>query len=148
MGLLPLEKCGTLTYMKVVGIVAIISSIIIILLNASRGAFVSIIIMSVIFFFISVKVDSVSYYFGVVKAMFVPNTSATVSLMQIFDTKSFIVFAAGFIFGFPVYKVITSRFGKSNVFKWLEAGFLLVLFGAALSSSTMVFSDPFFYFRF
>ncbi len=99
-------------------------------------------------FFISVKVDSVAYYFGVVKAMFVPNTSATVSMMQIFDAKSFIVFVAGCIFGFPVYRVITDRFGKSKVFRWLEAAFLLVLFGAALSSSTMVFSDPFFYFRF
>ena len=98
-------------------------------------------------FFISVKVDSVAYYFGVVKAMFVPNASA-VSVMQIFDAKSFAAFVVGFIFGFPVYRVITDKFGKSNVFKWLEAAFLLVLFGAALSSSTMVFSDPFFYFRF
>ena len=98
-------------------------------------------------FFVSVRVDTVDYYFGVIKAMFVPNAS-TVSMMQIFDTKSFIVFVVGLIFGFPVYRVITDRFGKSNIFKWLEAAFLLVLFGAALSSSTMVFSDPFFYFRF
>ena len=99
-------------------------------------------------FFISVRVDTVSYYFGVVKAMFIPNLSATVSMVQIFDLKSFIVFVVGLIFSFPVYRVITVRFGKSNIFKWLEAAFLLVLFGAALSSSTMVFSDPFFYFRF
>ena len=98
-------------------------------------------------FFISVKVDSVRYYFGVVKAMFIPNAS-TVSVMQIFDAKSFAAFVIGFIFGFPVYVLITEKFGKSNVFKWLEAAFLLVLFGAALSSTTMVFSDPFFYFRF
>ena len=99
-------------------------------------------------FFISVKVDSVGYYFGVVKAMFIPNASSTVSTMQIFDAKSFVIFIVGFIFGFPIYRVITDKFGKSNVFKWLEAAFLLVLFGAALSSSTMIFSDPFFYFRF
>ena len=98
-------------------------------------------------FFISVKVDSVSYYFGVVKAMFVPNETA-VSVMQIFDAKSFAAFVVGFIFGFPIYGRITAKFGKSNVFKWLEAAFLLALFCAALSSSTMVFSDPFFYFRF
>ena len=98
-------------------------------------------------FFISVKVDSVAYYFGVVKAMFVPNEAA-VSVLQLFDGKSLAAFVIGFIFGFPIYGRITAKFGKSNVFKWLEAAFLLVLFGMALSSSTMVFSDPFFYFRF
>lgn len=46
---------------KAEGIVAIISSVIIILLNASRGAFVSIIIMAIIFFFISVKGRSRRY---------------------------------------------------------------------------------------
>ena len=98
-------------------------------------------------FFISVKVDSVAYYFGVVKAMFVPNEAA-VSVLQLFDGKSLAAFVIGFIFGFPIYGRITAKFGKSPVFKWLEAAFLLVLFGMALSSSTMVFSDPFFYFRF
>ena len=98
-------------------------------------------------FFLSVRVDTVSYYFGVAKAMFVPNASE-VSIVQLFDMKSFVVFVVGLIFGFPIYRLITDRFGKSNVFKWLEAVFLVVLFGAAISSSTIVFSDPFFYFRF
>jgi hypothetical protein len=79
--------------------------------------------------------------------MLLPKVS-DVSVVQLFDLKTSAVFVIGCIFGFPIYRMITDRFGKSNAFKWLEAAFLVVLFGAALSSSTMVFSDPFFYFRF
>ena len=98
-------------------------------------------------FFMSVRVKSVAHFFEIMRAMFVPAASS-VEFFRIFDTKSAVALAAGLVFGFPVYEVITAKFGKSKVFKCLEAVFLLALFAAALSSSSMIFSDPFIYFRF
>ena len=98
-------------------------------------------------FFGSFRADTLAQFFGMLRAMFVP-TAPSAEILQLFDTKSVIIFAIGFIFSFPIYGLLTDKFGKSNTFKWLEAAFLLVLFGAALSSGTIVFSDPFLYFRF
>ena len=98
-------------------------------------------------FFMSVRVKSVPHFFEITRAMFVPAASS-VDFSMLFDTKSALALAAGLIFGFPVYGLITGKFGKSNVFKCLEAVLLVILFAASLSSSSMIFSDPFIYFRF
>lgn len=98
-------------------------------------------------FFLSVRANSVRQFFDIRWAMFIP-ASSSVELSRLFDTKSVVALCAGLIFGFPVYGLITAKFGKSRVFQCLEAVFLIALFAAALSSNTMVFSDPFIYFRF
>ena len=98
-------------------------------------------------FFLSVRANSVSQFFDIRWAMFIP-ASSSIEFSRLFDTKSVLAVAAGLVFGFPVYGLITAKFGKSKVFKCLEAVFLIALFAAALSSSSMVFSDPFIYFRF
>ena len=98
-------------------------------------------------FFLSVRANSVGQFFEIVREMFVPSASS-VDFSRLFDAKSLAALAAGLVFGFPVYGLITAKFGKSKVFRCLETVFLIVLFAAALSSNTMVFSDPFIYFRF
>ena len=98
-------------------------------------------------FFLSVRANSVPQFFEIVREMYVPAASS-VDFSRLFDAKSLAALAAGLVFGFPVYGLITAKFGSSKVFKCLEAVFLIVLFAAALSSNTMVFSDPFIYFRF
>lgn len=98
-------------------------------------------------FFGSFRSNTVSQFFGMVRAMFVPAASSQ-QFFQLFDTKSLWVIAAGIFFGFPVYRVIDRKFGSSKVFRFLEALLLIVLFATALSSSSMIFSDPFIYFRF
>ena len=98
-------------------------------------------------FFMSVRVRSVTHFFEIARAMFVPAASS-VEFSRLFDTRSAVALAAGLVFGFPVYGLITAKFGKSKVFRCLEAVFLVILFAAALSSSSMIFSDPFIYFRF
>ena len=97
--------------------------------------------------FRSVRANSVGQFFEIVREMFVPSASS-VDFSRLFDAKSLAALAAGLVFGFPVYGLITAKFGKSKVFRCLETVFLIVLFAAALSSNTMVFSDPFIYFRF
>ncbi|MBO4711589.1 MBOAT family protein [bacterium] len=98
-------------------------------------------------FFGSFRSNTVSQFFGMVRAMFVPAASSS-EFFQLFDTKSLCVIAAGIFFGFPIYRVIDQKFGSSKVFRFLEALFLIVLFATAISSSSMIFSDPFIYFRF
>ena len=98
-------------------------------------------------FFLSMRANSVRQFFEIAKEMFVPAASS-VEIFRLFGTKSLLAFAAGLVFGFPVYGLITAKFGKSKVFKCLEVILLVILFAAALSSNTMVFSDPFIYFRF
>lgn len=75
-------------------------------------------------------------------------TPSSPEILQLFDMKIILVVAAGLIFGFPLYGAVTKKFGNFRFFKYLEALLLIVLFAAALSSSTMIFSDPFIYFRF
>ncbi|MBR6422679.1 MBOAT family protein [bacterium] len=98
-------------------------------------------------FFLSVRANSVPQFFEILREMYVP-ASSSVEILRLFDMKSVFALAAGLVFGFPVYGLVTAKFGSSKVFKCLEAVFLIVLFAAALSSNTMVFSDPFIYFRF
>lgn len=98
-------------------------------------------------FFCSFRSNSVMQFFGIIRAMFVPLSSSP-EFFQLFDAKSLFVIAAGAVSGFPVYQVVAKKFGTYKVFKYLEAVFLVILFAAALSSSSMIFSDPFIYFRF
>ena len=98
-------------------------------------------------FFLSVRANSVPQFFDIVRAMYVP-ASSSVEILRLFDMKSVFALAAGLVFGFPVYGLITAKFGSSKVFKCLEAALLVILFAASLSSNSMVFSDPFIYFRF
>ena len=98
-------------------------------------------------FFASFRSNSVAGFFGLIRSMYVPAASSP-ELMQLFDAKTLAAAAAGLVFGFPVYGLITAKFGKFRIFKCLEAAFLILLFAAALSSSSMIFSDPFIYFRF
>ena len=79
--------------------------------------------------------------------MLIPRGSLT-QLVQLFDAKTAAALVVGTIFLFPVYGNICRKFGKSAAFKYLEALLLAVLFAVALTSSSMVFSDPFVYFRF
>lgn len=98
-------------------------------------------------FFSTFRVNTVSQFFSMLHAAFVPNCSG-VGILQLFELKTAAAVAAGIVFGFPVYELVRARFGKSNVFRCLEAVLLIVLFVASLSSSSMIFSDPFIYFRF
>lgn len=98
-------------------------------------------------FFCSFRSNSVMQFFGIIRAMLVPLSSSP-EFFQLFDAKSLFVIAAGAVSGFPVYQVVVKKFGTYKVFKYLEAVFLVILFAAALSSSSMIFSDPFIYFRF
>ena len=98
-------------------------------------------------FFLSVRANSVPQFFDIIQTMYLPAASS-VDFSRLFDAKSLAALAAGLVFGFPVYGIVTAKFGKSKVFKCLEAALLVILFAASLSSNTMVFSDPFIYFRF
>ena len=98
-------------------------------------------------FFCSFRSNSVMQFFGMIRAMFVPLSSSP-EFFQLFDAKLLFVIAAGAVSGFPVYQVVVRKFGGYKAFKYLEAVFLVILFAAALSSSSMIFSDPFIYFRF
>ena len=98
-------------------------------------------------FFLSVRANSVPQFFDIIGAMFTPAASS-VEMSRLFDAKSLAALAAGLVFGFPIYGLITAKFGKTRIFQCLEIIFLIALFAASLSSNSMVFSDPFIYFRF
>lgn len=99
------------------------------------------------FFFGTFRANTVSQFFSIFYAMLVPKSSG-VGLLQLFELKTAAATVAGIVLGFPIYELITSKYGKSNIFKCLEVIFLIILFAASLSSSSMIFSDPFIYFRF
>ena len=98
-------------------------------------------------FFGSFRSNSAAQFFGIVRAMFVPAASSP-DMLQLFDVKTISVALAGIVLGFPVYEIIVKKFGSYKIFRYIEALLLIVLFAAALSSSSMIFSDPFIYFRF
>ncbi|MBP5407243.1 MBOAT family protein [bacterium] len=98
-------------------------------------------------FFASFRTNSPAHFFSFLSIMLVPRGSLT-QLVQLFDAKTAAVLVAGTIFLFPVYGHVCKKFGKSVAFKYMEALLLAVLFAFALTSSSMVFSDPFVYFRF
>ena len=98
-------------------------------------------------FFAAFRTNSPSHFFSLVSVMFTPRGSAA-QLVQFFDAKTAAAFIVGAIFAFPVYGLVCRKFGSSTVFKSLEAVLLALLFAAALTSSSIISSDPFVYFRF
>ena len=98
-------------------------------------------------FFGSFRSNSAAQFFGIVRAMFVPASSSP-DMLQLFDVKILSLALAGIVLGFPVYEIVVKKFSGYKIFRYLEVLLLIVLFAAALSSSSIIFSDPFIYFRF
>ena len=98
-------------------------------------------------FFGTFRSNTVPQFFSMLYAAFVPKSSG-VELWQILEPRTAAAFVAGVLLGFPVYKVLADKFGKTSIFRCLEAVLLIILFLLSLSSSSMIFSDQFIYFRF
>jgi len=80
-------------------------------------------------------------------AIFIPQASP-VPLWSLMNWQEWLAAAAGAVLIFPVYPKLKNSVGNKTAFAVFEAVLALLLFAASISQSSMVFSDPFIYFRF
>lgn len=100
----------------------------------------------VMLIFVVFRTDSFSHFVSFAGAMFSPSEFNLPEYVT--DIKMLGALSAGVMFMFPVYTVFEKKFGKNLYADCTETVFLLVLFALSISHSSMMFADPFIYFRF
>ncbi|MGI6395127.1 MAG: MBOAT family O-acyltransferase [bacterium] len=100
----------------------------------------------VLFLFVVFRSSSLTHTIMFFKAMF-GGFSPVAPVIPI-DFKTVAATLTGILFIFPVYKLFEKRLLYFNFAKFGELFFLLFLFALAVSDSSMIFADPFIYFRF
>ena len=95
----------------------------------------------------SFRTTSLAHMREFLLAVFVPQASP-VPLWSLMNWQGWVAAAVGAVLIFPVYPKLKNSIVNKTAFAVFEAVLALVLFAASISQSSMVFSDPFIYFRF
>ena len=114
-----------------------------------RGIIFSIFYMLLYYIFLygSFRTESLSHMGDFLQAIFVPKASP-VPLSSLMDRQELLAAIAGALLVFPLYPKLKNSVGNKTAFAVFEAVLAVVLFAATISQTSMVFSDPFIYFRF
>ncbi|HSW60050.1 MAG TPA: MBOAT family O-acyltransferase [bacterium] len=102
--------------------------------------------LAVMLIFVVFRSDSLSHFMFFIRAMFNPSGFNLPTFA--IDIKMLVTAAAGALLIFPLYRIYEKKSGSSLYAKYFETVFLAVLFALSISHSSMMFADPFIYFRF
>ena len=102
---------------------------------------------SVMIIFIVFRTPEISQFIRFLNAMFSFRGSEK-AVLSIIDSNTVYALSAGVIFMFPVYGFFQDLTRKYRFGVYLESVAVLILFALSLSHHSMIFANPFIYFRF
>jgi len=100
----------------------------------------------VMLIFVVFRSDSFSHFLSFAEAMF--NPSGFNFPLYVTEMRTMAAWTAGMLFMFPLYRIFEKKLRKNSYANYFETVFLAVIFALSISHSSMMFADPFIYFRF
>lgn len=103
--------------------------------------------LSVMIIFIVFRTPEISQFPEFLKAMFLFRESG-IPFSSVIDIETIYALSAGVIFMFPVSRIFQDFMKKHRFAVYLESVVVLILFAMSISNNSMIFANPFIYFRF